>query len=64
MGVRSPAFIDQHSIPAEPELYKIERFRDFLDARAFLLRKRYAEILGSVKHGLQKQPLHQRKKTT
>ncbi|MGY2363848.1 GmrSD restriction endonuclease domain-containing protein [Pseudomonas azotoformans] len=43
---RSPAFIDQHSIPAEPELYKIDRFRDFLDARDVLLRKRYAEILG------------------
>lgn len=43
---RSPEFINQHSIPAEPELYKIERFRDFLDAREGLLRKRYAEILG------------------
>jgi hypothetical protein len=46
MGGRSPAFIDQHSIPAEPELYTIERFRDFLDARDVLLRRRYAEILG------------------
>lgn len=43
---RSSAFIQQHSIPSDPELYKPDRFLDFLKARDGLLRKRYAEILG------------------
>lgn len=43
---RSSEFIQQHSIPADAELYHSERFLEFLKARDGLLRKRYAEILG------------------
>ncbi len=43
---RSSAFIQQHSIPSDPELYQPDRFLDFLKARDGLLRKRYAELLG------------------
>ena len=46
LGGRSPAFTNEHSIPAVAEFFQPNRFLDFLKARDGLLRKRYAEILG------------------
>jgi len=38
-------YLERHSIPTDQELWKLERFEDFIDARRTLLRERFKTLL-------------------
>lgn len=37
-------YLDRHLIPSDPELWKLDRFEDFIDARKTLLRDRFKSL--------------------
>jgi len=38
-------YLETHSIPADQELWRLDRFEDFIDARKTLLRERFKALL-------------------
>jgi len=42
---KSPEYLEKHLIPAEPALWKVERFEDFLEARKTLIRDRFRGLI-------------------
>lgn len=42
---KDPGFLDRHLIPADPTLWKIDRFRDFIEARKKLILDRFKPYL-------------------
>lgn len=48
------SYLDMHLIPKDPQLWKLERFEDFIQARKALIRERFAPLLvgaGGISHG-------------
>jgi len=41
-------YLDKHLIPADPDLWKIDRFEDFIEERRKLIRERFKSLLISV----------------
>jgi hypothetical protein len=37
-------YLERHLIPSDPDLWKLERFEDFIDARKQLLRDRFKSL--------------------
>jgi hypothetical protein len=46
---KDPAFLDRHLIPADPALWKIDRFRDFIEARKKLILDRFKPYLQTAR---------------
>jgi uncharacterized protein with ParB-like and HNH nuclease domain len=42
---KDQSYLDKHSIPADPDLWKIDRFEDFIRARQTLIRERFKSLL-------------------
>jgi uncharacterized protein with ParB-like and HNH nuclease domain len=45
---KSDEYLAKHLIPTDPELWKLERFEDFVDARKALIREKFKGILVSA----------------
>jgi uncharacterized protein with ParB-like and HNH nuclease domain len=45
---REPGFLKRHLIPESPELWRFDRFPDFLAAREELIRRRLASLFGTL----------------
>jgi len=43
------AYLDKHLIPADPSLWALERFDDFITARQKLIREKFAYLLPATK---------------
>ncbi len=41
------AYLEMHMIPQDPELWKLERFEDFIAERKKLLRQQFAYLLAT-----------------
>jgi hypothetical protein len=39
------AYLDMHLIPKDPELWKLEKFEEFIEARKKLLRDKFVPLL-------------------
>lgn len=46
MATRDSTFLQRHLIPANPDLWRVENFVEFLEARRNLLKNRMAEVIG------------------
>lgn len=42
---KSPAYLEMHAIPADPALWKLDRFEDFITARQQLIRSKFQNLL-------------------
>jgi hypothetical protein len=45
---KSRAYLDMHMIPQDPELWKLERFEDFIAERKKLIRQQFASLLANA----------------
>jgi hypothetical protein len=45
---RDKAYLDMHLIPADPDLWKLNRFEDFIIARQALIRQKFSHLLVTV----------------
>jgi len=46
---KDPEFLDRHLIPSDPDLWRIDRFRDFIEARKKLILERFKPYLQTIK---------------
>ena len=51
---RDASFKERHLIPADPELYTLDRFLDFIDQREALIKRRLTTLFGSVSVGMKR----------
>ena len=47
--MKDPKFLDRHLITADPALWKMDRFRDFIEARKKLILERFKPYLQTAR---------------
>jgi len=45
---KSDDYLDRHLIPKNPDLWKIDRFDDFIEARKALIREKFRFLLSTT----------------